>query len=964
MSLSWYFTYWLELSGYLNGWTEVTDDVVGAVRASRGIFGTTLADRTARTGIMTFDLDNSEINSAKKLGYYSPGHANVRTGFKNNIGVQLRLHSDYRSIAFDGEFKKAVLAKAPTGYWHLEETSGTTATDSSGSGFHGTYNGGYTLNQAGLLGVTQKAVDFPSSGSSFVDVGNHAVLTPTGAFSFHCRVKPLRSFVNSVNYELFGNETFQSSGWLIRLESNHATTPTGGRVYVRFNRSGAFSDMGSGHQPEININVASTIGFSYDGTNGRIYVNGVRVQGPTAMTAAVAAATATYIGKGRVGPQYFNGIIDEVSTFGTVLSDAEFTALHALVSDTNVYTQFVKEVWTGRVLKATPDAGVHQNRRSHVYCTDYWDQLARKRLTGLPLQVDTLDHEIFELIVDAMPIQPRSRNVGTGFDILKYAFDNMEAEKAIPAVEIDRLCRSTLALSWVDGKGTLVYEPRSVRARNFLNSMELQPLDYPQGDSIDIQDDRSVQKNLFQAKLHPRTAGDTEVVLYEYHGPSTGGIAVKIEANAPFYLRGIFSEEGQQSWRAGGLDMQAPVPHTDYEFNAAPDGSGTDLTGDVSITAQYLANTVIYLIDSPVTAYLMFLRARGKQVIDHADILAQASDQDHIDENGENSEQLDMPYPTTDSVKFGNEVVQYALFISLQTAKRVRTVRLNLEGMEISRAALAAGREISERIGISEPMNALNGLGFNINAITYEKSGPDGPINISWVPTVSDATAYWLLEIPGRSELGITTRLGFSLILGHTDTAHGDSHTDTAHSDVAFTDTHGDAAHGDAAHSDSAHSDVAHGDVAHGDIAHGDVAAGGGHNDVWFDDSHGDSAHGDSHGDTAGTHRDEYGHADHEDGFHLDGPAHDDGIYGHTDTHSDAAHADGHVDIPHGDSHTDNVHSDIAHTDTAHTDSHTDAGHGDSAHLDDAHSDSHGDVTHSDVVHTDSHSDVAHGDQN
>ena len=39
----------------------------------------------------------------------------------------------------------AILALSPVGYWKLDESSGTTATDSSGNGRNGTYSGTYTL---------------------------------------------------------------------------------------------------------------------------------------------------------------------------------------------------------------------------------------------------------------------------------------------------------------------------------------------------------------------------------------------------------------------------------------------------------------------------------------------------------------------------------------------------------------------------------------------------------------------------------------------------------------------------------------------------------------------------------------------------------------------------------------------------------------------------------------------------
>ena len=41
---------------------------------------------------------------------------------------------------------EAILSLSPVAYWKLDETSGTTATDSSGNGHHGTYTGTVTLN--------------------------------------------------------------------------------------------------------------------------------------------------------------------------------------------------------------------------------------------------------------------------------------------------------------------------------------------------------------------------------------------------------------------------------------------------------------------------------------------------------------------------------------------------------------------------------------------------------------------------------------------------------------------------------------------------------------------------------------------------------------------------------------------------------------------------------------------------
>ena len=68
-------------------WTDVTGDVLisPAPKWNRGIMSNAPLARVANTGKMTLYLDNSANNSASQLGYYSPGNANVRSGFSKGI---------------------------------------------------------------------------------------------------------------------------------------------------------------------------------------------------------------------------------------------------------------------------------------------------------------------------------------------------------------------------------------------------------------------------------------------------------------------------------------------------------------------------------------------------------------------------------------------------------------------------------------------------------------------------------------------------------------------------------------------------------------------------------------------------------------------------------------------------------------------------------------------------------------
>ena len=75
-------------------WTNITPDQVGEVEVEYGIFGNGPLDRVAYPGSMTFRLKNSTQNSARKVGYYSPGHMNCRAGFSPGLPVRITFTLD------------------------------------------------------------------------------------------------------------------------------------------------------------------------------------------------------------------------------------------------------------------------------------------------------------------------------------------------------------------------------------------------------------------------------------------------------------------------------------------------------------------------------------------------------------------------------------------------------------------------------------------------------------------------------------------------------------------------------------------------------------------------------------------------------------------------------------------------------------------------------------------------------
>lgn len=81
----------MEFSGEGSGWTDVTGDVLlgqSPIVTTEGFSSISLVECLASPGDISFVLDNSPANSGGKYGYYSPGHANCRSGFAKNIRVR------------------------------------------------------------------------------------------------------------------------------------------------------------------------------------------------------------------------------------------------------------------------------------------------------------------------------------------------------------------------------------------------------------------------------------------------------------------------------------------------------------------------------------------------------------------------------------------------------------------------------------------------------------------------------------------------------------------------------------------------------------------------------------------------------------------------------------------------------------------------------------------------------------
>jgi hypothetical protein len=415
--------------------------------------------------------------------------------------------------------------------------------------------------------------------------------------------------------------------------------------------------------------------------------------------------------------------------------------------------------WVGEISRITPRAGVHDPRTS-VECVDWLEDAALSSLTGVAVQVDQQSDTIFRAIVAAMAAQPPGGvRVVTGSDIYPYALDTAQDESTRAISELQKLALSEYGFVYVDA-GVAVFEGRRLRG---LQTDPVFALDQNQ-QIIALAltaHDREQVLNRVQTTAHPRRVDDDSTsALF------VSGGAIEVKAGASLVVACQYRDPDQRAARVAGIDMQTPsAAHGDYAFYSAKDGTGTDLTDSLRVTAVFGGNSAavtirnVGLTDGFIPAGALKLYGRG--VYDFEPVIADVVDQDSIDAYGENRLPYDMPHQ--DDPTIADELARYLVHIYKDPRTRCQSVTF-VAGWDEECALNAFDLQISDRITILAASAGIeNPTQYYVNGFRFETKGAGSPVIVTLDLGPTDPTGYWLLEVPGSSELGETTILGYGL---------------------------------------------------------------------------------------------------------------------------------------------------------------------------------------------------------
>ena len=202
-------------------------------------------------------------------------------------------------------------------HWQLDETSGTSAADSSGNGHTGTFSGSPTWS---TTGIHDGSLDFETSdGNDRVDTGNFDV---TGT------ALTLAAWIRQETPLYDGRIIIKSDGEGTSNQSWGLAIDEFGELDLRINAGGTWQRLQA--PAVISPNTWYHVAGTYDGTTMRLYLNGQLIASSTHSPGGAIVGNSAHtvsLGDSVTGARPFDGLIDDARVYSRTLSATDILEL-------------------------------------------------------------------------------------------------------------------------------------------------------------------------------------------------------------------------------------------------------------------------------------------------------------------------------------------------------------------------------------------------------------------------------------------------------------------------------------------------------------------------------------------------------------------------------------------------------------------------------------------------------------
>jgi Concanavalin A-like lectin/glucanases superfamily len=216
-------------------------------------------------------------------------------------------------------YPATVLQDNPIAYYRLEETSGTTAFDSSASGaYAGTYNVDGAYPQLGQPGIDTNSISVSATANAYVSAGYYPDFNPQGPFSFEIWVRAASAPSGGAyrcpigNFGGWSTGGGYGSGWYVYQTPTASQTPSALAFIM--------APTGVWISAAYNLFTWYHLVGTYDGTNASFYVNGTLVGTQLANGFLANPGNPLCLGQRADSYGFWDGNLDEVAIYTNALS--------------------------------------------------------------------------------------------------------------------------------------------------------------------------------------------------------------------------------------------------------------------------------------------------------------------------------------------------------------------------------------------------------------------------------------------------------------------------------------------------------------------------------------------------------------------------------------------------------------------------------------------------------------------
>lgn len=381
------------------------------------------------------------------------------------------------------------------------------------------------------------------------------------------------------------------------------------------------------------------------------------------------------------------------------------------------YGSLVKTKFFGYIDLITLDVGTWGNRQAHVTCIDWLGLAAKTPIRALPGLTNTTVDVAVTALLTQMQTQPENTDFEAGDITLPYVFDQITTNSTVYS-ELQNLVMGEWGYIYMrdggetlkienslsrtgdgsDYKTTNFYLPDGVEedflledGTNFLLEdgtnflLEGEPtaasFDSDMGETYraDLQNGISIVHgdnltNKINASAVPVVIGGSTQVLYPFN-IANGSKAILVPSNSeatPYIIQGQYKDPTAGGSQVSGSSVVTPVVSTDWTFNSKADGTGTDLSANITITFTAGASGFkASIVNTGASGYITKFNVRGVPVYRYSPVETVIQDQRSIWDYGDYTLQFIRQYGAS------SDDVRPYLFRLLMRDRKPRTIVSN-----------------------------------------------------------------------------------------------------------------------------------------------------------------------------------------------------------------------------------------------------------------------------------------------